>query len=89
MTQKDSGLQPERTDLSWRRTAWAMLTPGLLCLRGWIHSGSPLYALSALLLFVASAGIFSRLLMQRHGLLSTLIVLCSTLLLSRMLIRLL
>ncbi|WP_202300986.1 DUF202 domain-containing protein [Dryocola clanedunensis] len=47
MSDRDPGLQPERTALSWRRTAWSMLIPTILCLRGWFHSGEWLYLVCA------------------------------------------
>ncbi|AID27599.1 DUF202 domain-containing protein [Salmonella bongori] len=47
---RDPGLQPERTELSWRRTAFSMLVPALLALRGWFYYGDWPYAAAGLLL---------------------------------------
>lgn len=55
MTPRDPGLQPERTLLSWRRTGWSMMIPGLLCLRIWFHNSEPLHGISALLLILTGA----------------------------------
>ncbi|ECG8591137.1 DUF202 domain-containing protein [Salmonella enterica subsp. salamae] len=49
-TIRDACLQPERTELSWRRTAFSMLAPAFLALRGWFHYGEWPYAVAGLLL---------------------------------------
>ncbi|WP_414714055.1 DUF202 domain-containing protein [Scandinavium sp.] len=67
---RDPGLQPERTHLSWRRTGWSMLVPGLLCLRGWCHTGNLLYALAGILLMGGALVIFCGSGRGRHYLIS-------------------
>ncbi|HEB0852635.1 DUF202 domain-containing protein [Citrobacter werkmanii] len=47
---RDPGLQPERTALSWRRTAFSMMVPAVLTLRGWFHFGEWPYAIATFLL---------------------------------------
>ncbi|EBA8099370.1 DUF202 domain-containing protein [Salmonella enterica] len=49
-TIRDASLQPERTELSWRRTAFSMLIPAFLTLRSWFHYGEWPYAVAGLLL---------------------------------------
>ncbi|MGL4724575.1 MAG: DUF202 domain-containing protein [Scandinavium sp.] len=78
--QRDRGLQPERTYLSWHRTGWSMLVPGLLCLRGWSHSGEILYAVAGGLLLCGSLTLFCGAGYQRHQFISLLIVISSLLL---------
>lgn len=71
---RDPGLQPERTHLSWRRTGWSMLVPGLLCLRGWSHSGNALYALAGIMLLGGALAMFCGFVNCRHNTVSMIIV---------------
>jgi hypothetical protein len=64
MSDRDPGLQPERTALSWRRTAWSMLVPAILCLRGWFHFGEWFYLICCGLLLT---GILTMLFHQRSS----------------------
>lgn len=84
---RDPGLQPERTQLSWRRTGWSMLIPGLLCLRGWGQSGDVLYALSSLILLCASLAVFCGFGHGRHVLISLTVSACAIVLLVMILIQ--
>lgn len=77
---RDPGLQPERTQLSWHRTGWSMLAPGLLCLRGWSHTGYTLYALGGILLLSGAMAIFCGIAQQRHHVVSLIIVVTGALL---------
>lgn len=69
---QDPGLQPERTALSWTRTAGGMLLNALICLRTGYTSGSlALLGLSCALLVAAALTFgFGRrrsLVLVRHG----------------------
>ena len=56
---RDPGLQPERTTLSWTRTAAGLLLNAVLNLRsGYVHDSVPLLVLSGALV-VAAAAVFS------------------------------
>lgn len=78
---RDPGLQPERTELAWRRTGWSMLIPALLCLRGWIRGGHVLYALSGLLLLMGALTLLCGIIRGRYALISLLVVLSGGILL--------
>ncbi|WP_423837628.1 DUF202 domain-containing protein [Variovorax terrae] len=53
---RDPGLQPERTSLSWTRTASGLLLNGVLNLRvGYASESLPLLGLSCMLLIAAAA----------------------------------
>ncbi|NDO83762.1 hypothetical protein CJP72_24360 [Citrobacter sp. NCU1] len=78
---RDPGLQPERTHLSWRRTGWSMLLPGLLCLRGWSHTGNALYVLAGILLMGGSFAMFCGLGHGRHYLISLNVMISGTVIL--------
>ncbi|WP_152958570.1 DUF202 domain-containing protein [Trabulsiella odontotermitis] len=80
IVRRDPGLQPERTHLSWRRTGWSMVVPGLLCLRGWSHTGNALYVLSGILLLSGAIAMFCGIAKQRHNLVSLIIVVTGVLL---------
>ncbi|EOF9300275.1 DUF202 domain-containing protein [Enterobacter bugandensis] len=84
---RDPGLQPERTLLAWRRTGWATLVPGLLCLRHWLHFGEPLHAVSALLLLTVGLAILCGM-MRGHASVSLFVAGSGALLLAGMLMRL-
>lgn len=71
---RDPGLQPERTHLSWRRTGWSMMIPGLLCLRGWSHTGNALYVLAAIVLLGGALAMFCGFAKGRHNTVSLIIV---------------
>jgi hypothetical protein len=79
---RDPGLQPERTHLSWRRTGWSMLVPGLLCLRGWSHTGNALYALAGILLLGGALAMFCGFYADRHVLITCNVMISAALLLS-------
>ncbi|MGR7483795.1 DUF202 domain-containing protein [Klebsiella aerogenes] len=81
---RDPGLQPERTRLSWRRTGWSMSVPGLLCLRGWNHTGSALYALAGGVLLCGALAMFCGLGRGRHCLISLSVMISGIVLLSVM-----
>jgi hypothetical protein len=81
MTQRDPGLQTERTHLSWRRTGWSMILPGLLCLRGWSHGGDIIYAFSGGLFLLGAVALFCSIGRGRHYLVSFLVIICGSLLL--------
>lgn len=52
----DPGLQPQRTALAWRRTAFAMFVNALLTIRSAANSGSrELFAMAALLAAASAA----------------------------------
>ncbi|ASE41796.1 DUF202 domain-containing protein [Citrobacter sp. RHBSTW-00678] len=78
---RDPGLQPERTHLSWRRTGWSMLAPGLLCFRGWSHTGNLLYGVAGMLLMAGSFAIFCGALTCRHVVISFNVMIAGVLLL--------
>ncbi|MBS0849397.1 DUF202 domain-containing protein [Citrobacter sp. JGM124] len=81
MNNRDSGLQPERTELSWQRTAWSMLILSLLCLRGWLNNGDWLYCLcSGLLLTGGGVAIFAKPGRSKPALISLIIIFCGCLL---------
>ncbi|MGX5026086.1 DUF202 domain-containing protein [Enterobacter asburiae] len=84
---RDPGLQTERTLLAWRRTGWAALVPGLLCLRLWLHVGEPLHAVSALFLLSVGLGMLCGI-MRRHRVVSLLVAGSGALLLAGTLLRL-
>ncbi|HGK7506136.1 DUF202 domain-containing protein [Kluyvera cryocrescens] len=77
---RDPGLQPERTHLSWCRTGWSMLAPGLLCLRGWSHTGNVLYISAGMLLLGGALMMFCGVTKGRHNTVSLIIVVSGTLL---------
>lgn len=81
MTTRDPGLQPERTQLAWRRTGWSMLIPGLLCLRGWRHGGDLFYATSGIMLVLGALLLLCTLQRKRHSAVSLCVVIAGSLLL--------
>jgi len=66
MNYRDPGLQPERTALSWRRTGYSMMVPGMLCLRSWNLSGDIFFALSGGLLFIGAMTMLCGFAQQKH-----------------------
>ena len=61
MTMRDPGLQPERTQLAWKRTAFSALLVSCLCLRGWVTQGNHVYGVAfVLFLLVAFAMVTQR-----------------------------
>lgn len=65
---RDPGLQPERTTLSWTRTAAGLLLNAMLNLRsGYVHDAVPLLVLSGALV-VAAAAVFGFGRVRRHQL---------------------
>ena len=53
----DLGLQPQRTALSWTRTASSMLMNALICIRGaYVYESKPLSLLAFLLLSTSALG---------------------------------
>lgn len=53
MTVRDPGLQPERTQLAWKRTAFSALLVSCLCLRGWVTQENHVYGVTFLLFLLA------------------------------------
>lgn len=72
----DPGLQPERTALAWRRTAWAMLILALLCFRGWLRENNGLYALCGGLLLLSVLAILTNVRHNRQAGLAVVVTLC-------------
>ncbi len=65
---RDPGLQPERTSLSWNRTALLISVNALLAMRTGISSGQLSYILVAATLLVAAAATVSYGAWRRHEL---------------------
>ncbi|GAS72194.1 TPA: DUF202 domain-containing protein [Citrobacter werkmanii] len=61
--ERDPGLQPERTQLSWQRTAFSMMVPAALTFRGWLHFGEWPYAIVAVILMSCA----SLMLLNQYG----------------------
>ena len=55
---RDPGLQAERTALSWRRTAAAVVVNGLLVLRSGVTTERAAITVLAVVLLIAAAGLF-------------------------------
>ena len=72
----DPGLQPERTTLAWRRTAWALLILALLCFRGWLRENNVLYGLCAGLLLASVIAILADMQHGRHAWLAGVVTAC-------------
>lgn len=60
MTELDPGLQPERTQLAWNRTAFSAAIVGCLCLRGWIYQQNAGYGAAFLLVLIATAAVVAQ-----------------------------
>lgn len=58
-----------------------MLLPGLLCLRGWTHSGDIFYMMGGMLLLSGSLAMFCGLVQRRHYIVSFTVVATGILLL--------
>lgn len=72
----DPGLQPERTALAWRRTAWALLILALLCFRGWLREHNSLYGFCGGILLASVIAILADLRHNRHAWLAAAVTLC-------------
>lgn len=70
MSERDPGLQPERTVLAWRRTAFALLVNGILLLREAAVRGSPALTITGVVLLVCCVGLSSVGVQRRRALLS-------------------
>lgn len=81
----DPGLQPERTALAWRRTAWALLILALLCFRGWLREHNGLYGLCGGLLLASVIAILADAQHSRHAWLAAVVTVCGLVLASVML----
>lgn len=80
MSDRDPGLQPERTTLAWLRTTWSMLILSLLCLRGWLYYDEWLYSLCGGLLLAGILTSLSSISRNKHTVISLLVVICGLLL---------
>lgn len=67
-TQRDPGLQPQRTALAWGRTALAMAANALLLLRGGIVGGQRGVVVLAVLLLVGAAAVLHHAARRRQAL---------------------
>ncbi|MBD7960927.1 DUF202 domain-containing protein [Comamonas sp. Sa2CVA6] len=64
---QDTGLQAQRTALSWSRTGLAIFANALLALRsGWIHQEMPITAMGLILLTAAGAVLAYGAFRQQH-----------------------
>jgi uncharacterized membrane protein YidH (DUF202 family) len=70
VSERDPGLQPERTVLAWRRTAFALLVNGILLLREAAIRGSPALTITGGVLLVCCIGVSSVGVQRRQALLS-------------------